>query len=289
MPVILNNTLDGFGPLEPSNFIVNGQRLTTDVAGAVIGGTVMRTAQGASTITLQLADPLRTILRSGLFVYGSVLQVENLSFTAVQLTKSADVLQLVFEASGVAALRLQTGVQATTNSVDLTGFVQSLVSAVPGLQLIAQSTPLAAAVSIGRGTSNDVTEDSWTCIQRVVTSAGWRCFEVNGIIWLGPDSFFLSAPSQGTLVEFTPQIQNIDFDYDIGKPFGTATVTGMCETWGYPPGAVVWTSGMGPMDGQPWMVQDCQRDLYSPQMTATLHVPMSPYDVINGVPTEAPF
>ena len=81
----------------------------------------------------------------------------------------------------------------------------------------------------------------------------------------------------------------MDFDLDIGKASGNATVTGIAANWGYDPGAAVFTSGMGPMDGQPWLVQDCQRNLFNPQMTATLYVPMTPQEVLLGKPSSAPF
>jgi hypothetical protein len=289
MAVTLNTYISGFGPLGVADFLIDGSAITLDPSGSIQDAILMRTVQGASTVTLQVSDPQRQILRAKIFNYGSVMTVDGLSFTAVQMTKASDTLQLVFEATGVAQLRLQSGLQVTSTSTNLTGFVASLVAAVPGLQLVSAPDPITTAISIGRGTTDDPDEDSWTCIQRVATSAGWRCFEVNGVIYLGPDSYFLAQPSLGTIGEWTNNTQNIDFDYDIGQPVGNATVTAISNTWSWPPGSVILTSGMGPMDGQPWLVQDCQRDLFSPQMTATLYVPMPPFDVINGYPAIAPF
>ena len=288
MPLITPPT-QGFGQIDVSDFVINGTNATVALGDSVMNALIKRTVSGASNVTINVTDPYRTVLQSGIFVYGSNMTVDGLEFTAVQMTKASDTIQMIFEAKYVAALRQQKGLQVTSQSVDLPGFVATLVAQVPGLGFISEQTPLASAVSIGRGTTNDPNEDSWTCIQRVATSAGWRCFEVNGTIFLGSDQFFLQVASQGTLIEKTQFIQNIDFDIDIGKPAGNATVTGITQNWGYPPGAVVWMSGMGPGDGQPWLVQDCQRDLFHPQMTATLYVPMTPQEVVLGRPTAAPF
>ena len=290
-----NNPAAGFSAdLNVSDFLVNGSSITADVGDAIQGATVNRAISLASTVTLQIDDPQRTILNSGIFVPGYILEVDTLSFSLVQVTKSSDVVQVVFESSGIASLRRQVGVQATTTTNNITTFVQGLVQSVPGLGFVgygglaysdAQST---AAVSIGRGTTADPYEDSWTCIQRVATSAGWRCFECNNIVYLGPDSFFQSAPSSATLQEFTGAIQNIDFDYDVGKPFGTASVTGMLDLWTLNPGQVVFTNGMGPMDAMPWLVQSMQRNLFQPQMTAVIYAPVTPQYAIAS-PSYAPF
>jgi hypothetical protein len=282
----------GFGPIEVSDFLLNGAHLSVDFTDAISSGVVNRSVSTASTVTLTVEDAQRQILQSGIFTFGNELTIEGLQFSLVAVTKAGDSLQIIFESSGVAALRLQTGAQATTTSTDITSFIASLVAAVPGLKFVGQVGTVndgsGNPVSIGRGTTADPTEDSWTCIQRVATSAGWRCFETNGTIFLGSDTYFLGVGSQGTLSEFTIPIQNMDFTYDIGQPFGTVNVTGMSSFWEYPPGAVVYTSGLGPVDGQPWLVQSCQRDLFNPQMSAVLYAPMPPFDVINP-PTFASF
>jgi hypothetical protein len=280
--------------LNISDFLVNGTAITADVQDAIKGGLVKRAISHASTVTLQIADPQRTLLNSGIFTFGYQMQVAGLQFSLVQTTKTSDTIQVVFESSGIAALRRQTGVIATSNTNNITSFIQSLVNGVPGLKFVGYGGPAysdaqsSQPVSIGRGSTSDPTEDSWTCIQRVATSAGWRCFESNNVVYLGPDSFFQKAPSSGTLQEFSQAIQNMDFDYDIGKPFGTVTVTGMLDLWTFNPGQVVFTQGMGPLDGKPWIIQSMQRDLFNPQMTAVLYAPQ-PQQYAIAAPSYAPF
>ena len=281
--------------LDTSDFLVNAQKISVDVSNAIQDVIVERTISTASTVTMQISDPTRVLLKSGIFSnWGAQLTVDSLNFSLVETTKTGDTIQAVFETTGIADLRREVGVQATTTTNDITSFIGGLVSAVPWLGFVgyegaaysdAESTQ---AVSIGRGTTDDPFEDSWTCINRIATSAGWRCFESNNVVYLGPDSFFLTAPSAGVLQEFTAGIQDIDFDYDIGKPFGTVTATGMLGMWTYNPGQVVTFEGMGPLDGNPWLVQSMQRDLYNPQATLVLYWPVTPQWAIAS-PSYAPF
>ena len=290
-----NNPAAGFDiNLSVSDFLVNGTSITADVQAAVRGGIVKRAISHASLVTLQIADPQRTLLNSGIFTFGYQLEVAGLNFSLVQTSKASDTVQAVFEANAVASLRRQTGVMATSTTNNITSFIQNLVQAIPGVGFVgygglaysdAQSSQ---PVSIGRGSTSDPNEDSWTCMQRVSTSAGWRCFESNNVIYLGPDSFFQSAPSSGTLQEFTGAIQNIDFDYDIGRPFGTVSVTGMLDLWTYNPGQVLYTQNMGPLDGKPWIIQSMQRNLFNPQITAVLYAPQ-PQQYAIATPSFAPF
>jgi|SRR6185437_7336504 len=292
--------IDGFGPMDPGDLtiFVNGVPVTNvDIFNAISDVLVERTISGASTVTIQLTDPSRQILNSGNFVPGTTLMLDGLSFTLVQFAKTSDQMQLVFEASGVAALRLQTGNTVTTTTSDITTFARSLVLAVPGLSFVGDPTPVNPAIAVGRGTSTDATdnpEDSWTCLQRLATTAGWRCWESANTVFFGSDPFWETFGVKGTLQEWTAGVQNMDFDWDVGKPFGDVTVTAMCQLWAYNPGDIVHTANLGMASNYPtspdpnialtpnlWIVSDMQRDLYNPQATITLTTPMPPYDLIN--------
>ena len=148
-------------------------------------------------------------------------------------------------------------------------------------------------VALGRGTTTDPYEDSWTAISRIASSIGWRIWENANTIYFGPDEYWLGAlPSQngippinaikGTvgknmqvISEFNDTIQLIDFDWDVGKPLGQATVTCMLDNWQFDIGEIVIVSGCGIADGQ-WMVSSMQRDAFNPQASVVLQVPM-PY------------
>lgn len=290
---VVSSFIPGFGLLGISDFTVNGFGFSVNFAGAIQNAVLMRTTQGASTVTLQLQDPERTILRSGSLLFGCQLVVNGLIFSLVAITKAGTSLQITFESTPVANLRTKTGFIATTQTSDLASFARILCAAVPGIQLIAQTSNTIVPITVGRGTATDATEDSWSALIRISATAGWRCFESGGIIFLGSDAWLQALGSLAPpfiISEFTPSVHVIDFDYNIGKPFGTVTVT--CETdnlFVFSPGSTVWTSGMGPLDGHPWLVQSIQRNIMQSQATCTLYAPMSEQNLVTPPATPAPF
>ena len=284
LPITIDSTTpsptQGFGNIQLGDITINGGPLDSNLAAAVTDVIVERNIASASTVTLQIADPLRTILRSQILQYTDVLELNDLLFALVEITKTGDQLQFIFEAYGVFLLRQQSGTTASTTTSSITAFAEQLVRAIPGLGFVGENQAADMAIAVGRGTTTNPYEDSWTCLVRIAATAGWRVFESDNVIYFGSDPFWISFPSQATLQEFTTNIQNMDFDYDIGQPFGNITVTGIANLWDYPPGSVVTTAGMGPADGV-WLVNDMQRDFYSPQMTLTLQAALSPDQFLN--------
>jgi hypothetical protein len=209
--------------------------------------------------------------------------------------------------------RNPTGSVTTKVSTGVTEFMASLVGALnyPGSkystvkfvgpdyatvwsQLTGNAKAKVVSVGLGRGTKTDPYEDSWTCMTRLASSVGWRLWENNNTVYFGPDEYWLglltkdaqgfSVPpinnSMGTLgrnlpvlKEFGLETMFIDYDWDVQKPFGQATVTAMLDRWQYDIGEIAELSGMGPGDGN-WMIFTMQRDLFMPQATITLQVPM---------------
>lgn len=284
LPISIYSTIptatQGFGTLTLGDITINGGPLDSNIAAAVTDVIVERNIASASTVTIQVSDPTRYILRSQLLNYTDVLELDGLLFALVEITKTGDQIQFIFEAYGVFLLRQEKGTTASSTTSNITAFAEQLVSAIPGLGFIGENDKLATAIAVGRGTTANPYEDSWTCLVRIAATAGWRLFESNNVIHFGSDPFWAGFPSVAVLQEFTPGIQNIDFDYDIGQPFGNLTVTGVSALWDYPPGSVVTTAGMGPANGV-WLVNDMQRDFYSPQMTLTLQQALTPDQFLN--------
>ena len=65
----------------------------------------------------------------------------------------------------------------------------------------------------------------------------------------------------------------MDFDWDVGKPFGMVNVTCLMDNFDFLIGEVVRLQGLGPADGY-WLVYGMQRDFFNPQATLTLQAPM---------------
>lgn len=267
-----------FGDIGVEDFIINGSSRLVDIMGAVNDCIIEVTMEGASTVTIIVTDPLRTVLNSGAINQGDTLTFDDLSFTYVQLAKASDQLQFTFEATGVYQLRGQMGVTATTTTTDITSFAQMLVSEVPGLKFVGAPVQTYYPIACARGSSTDVNEDSWTCLQRIANTAAWRCWEYAGTIYFGPDPYWLQQPSTATFQEFTSSIAEMDVDWDYGQPMGNITATAFIGLIEYRPGQVVTVNDMGPASGI-WLVDDIQRDLYSPLATVTLTIPLTPAEI----------
>lgn len=305
----------GFGPLGPADVLIGEiplaqlvpivNKSTTppgkvdNLTGGVTDLQLNRTIDGASYIVMQLQDPSRNILNGGLFDFGDTLSFDSLNFALVSFKKATDQLQITFEAALAYNLRKQTGPLAWNSTTDLVGFVQHLLTAVPGATLVAQPGPVSFDTGSGftasstvtqsqvisRGTTSTPNEDSWTAINRLANSCGYRAFESEGVLYLGSDQWLMAHfGSAGTLTEFTPQVLNIDGEYDIGMPLGQMTVTTMSNLWPYGPGNSVMLARMGPFGRNPWMVYSLQRNLYNPQGSITLQAPMTPEQVRLGTP-----
>lgn len=175
-----------------------------------------------------------------------------------------------------------------------------------------QSTKTTSIVSValGQGTTADPYEDTWTAISRIASSIGWRIWENGNTVYFGPDEFWQgNLPSQigvkgytqgvppinnlkypggaiQKIQEFTDNIQLIDFDWDVGKPYGQATVTCMLENWQFDIGEIVEVANLGPASGGLWMVSSMQRNAFNPQATVVLTVPM-PFGAVYA-PTSLP-
>jgi len=289
----------GFNPQGLQDIKLNGSSLSAEYKNAIINGFLQRTLMGVSTFTLQLADPYRDLLQN-LVKQGATLTIDGLSYTLVQFMKASDQLQLVFESTAVHRLRNQvnsSGQVKTTTGTGVTQFMASLCNPL-GIDLVGPDyqaiwTSLAkkpiVKVQLGRGTQADPYESSWVCMSRVASQVGWRLWESAGTIYFGPDEYWLGNLTAGVppinkimkktssnfpvLREFTPSIQLIDFDWDVGKPYGQATVTCMMDTFDFQIGEIVKVEKLGPANGY-WMIAGMQRDLFLPQATLSLQVPM---------------
>jgi hypothetical protein len=261
--------------------------------------------------------------RSQQFSQGVCIAINDqgriLHYVLSQTAKAGDQLQLVFESLAVYRLRQQVSRVAsatTAASTAVTQFVQGLVLALnyagskyPNVdfvgpdyatvwsQLAGNAGVPIVTQSLSRGTTTDPYEDSWTCIQRIASTVGWRLWENNGTFYFGPDEYWLGLLTKDSvgnavppinkvmktlgsklpvLQEFTPQTLDMDFDWDVEAPFGQITGTVL---WGngfpYEIGEIVQTKKLGPANGN-WMVYDMQRDGFAPMATLTLQVP-TPY------------
>lgn len=100
--------------LDVANRKVRG--LDKRIDNSIIDGTLERTIDGASTLTLVVHDPDRVLLRSGIFAQAIGVRLDRLSWRLVRVGKQADDLTLTFEDREVALLRAQTGPKKSSNT-----------------------------------------------------------------------------------------------------------------------------------------------------------------------------
>lgn len=120
-----------------------------------------------------------------------------------------------------------------------------------------------------RGGTDGTVEDSWTCLQRLATEVGWRCFVVDGRVYFVSETTLMKAGPRATLSEQTLGVDVIDFDVDNGKASSEATITARVARAGFPPGSVIELEQCGPADGR-WLVRSTSRGVFDAAATVTL-------------------
>ncbi len=115
-------------------------------------------------------------------------------------------------------------------------------------------------------------EDSWTCIQRLANEVNWRAFFVAGTFYLITEQKLFKSKPIVTVSETSDGVDNIDFDFDVGKPVSTGSISCRCNRWVAPPGSMIYIEDMGPASGR-WLVSSFERSLFSKNATVSLKKP----------------
>lgn len=267
----------GLGDLTIADVILNGGPSPLEIINKVTQINIQRTIAGASILTVDATDPDRGLLNSPLLALAAVVVLDGLSFTLVEVDKTADNLSLIFEATVVNRLRRVSGaLPAAANTTTRAHFAARLVASAPGAPIPFVSAPGGTPIreTLARGTSQDPKEDTWTALNRIASEVQWRCFEVGGTIYFGPDSWLMGQAPIATIQEFEGGIEFIDLDYDVNKPLTTATITANASLWAYPPGQVVKIVKLGPGSGA-WLISNVARTMYQDQTTVTVTKPQA--------------
>lgn len=133
-----------------------------NVASRVTDGTLERTLDGASTLTLMLEDSDRELLRSGMFDRQIDLQLDGQWWRLVQVNKAGDQLTLTFEDRIVAYLRqIKTPRKALRSKMTRAEFALSIVREVKaggGIPFVCPDLHVKQKVAIA--TANDKLDDT---------------------------------------------------------------------------------------------------------------------------------
>jgi hypothetical protein len=104
------------------------RQVSTRIENSITDGTLTRTIDGASTLTLTVHDPLRVLLQSGVFDFAIDVHLDRFFWRLVQVNKQDDSLMLTFEDREVAYLREHySPKKATRGKVTRAEFALSLV------------------------------------------------------------------------------------------------------------------------------------------------------------------
>jgi hypothetical protein len=131
------------------------------------------------------------------------------------------------------------------------------------------STTTTVPYQFQRGGTDGTVEDSWTCLQRLATEVGWRCYIAGGAVHFVSEPALMKQGPRVTLSEDTLGVDNIDFDIDNGKTSNEATVSARVLLAAFPAGSVVELADCGPADGR-WLVRTVERGVFDAAATVTL-------------------
>lgn len=263
-----------------SDLVLAGNKLQENISGVLEDTSVVRTIDGAPTLTLTLNDPVGELRNSGIFGNRTTVKVDAFTFEVAQISKSGPTLTITCEDQVVAELREHNSIlKVVAGRMTHVQFAAMMCKEVKFIKFHTVPNPAHYGVirsleALTRGTVSKKGKaslvDSWTCLNDQASARGWRAF-VRGVdqLWYVPDSYLFAPAPKYHLSEDDPAVQSIDFDWDKGKKVATCTVTCNASQWEIPPGVTVQLHDMGAADGK-WLVQDVSKSLTSLTTTVTL-------------------
>ena len=123
--------------LDTGNLRLQNQKLTARLAQAITDASVEQTIEGASTLTITVADWARGLLRSQLLTGKVTMTFDGISFTLVKISEATDwKLTLTFEETAVNWLRQYTKPRkANRANTTRAQFVRSMVQEVTQVRI----------------------------------------------------------------------------------------------------------------------------------------------------------
>lgn len=273
--------------LTVTDLVLNGGALKANLIPAITSAEVERTISGADTFTLGLRDPHLRILRSGLFASRATLQIpakgqsspggktNGHAFELVAVRKAGRGLTVIFEDLAAAALRRHKAPRKIeAGRMTRVEFARTLVAEERWIKFIAPVAGAPTKVELARGkvatdTEAAEPEDTWDALGRLADDVGWRRFTVNNQVFFMPETWILGNRATYSIAEGDPGIDFIDFDWDIGKPVATVTVSCRAEQWKARPGTVVEIRNLPPVSGK-WIVATIVKSLFTTSARITM-------------------
>lgn len=112
-------------------------------------------------------------------------------------------------------------------------------------------------------------ESNWKCMNRLAAEVNWRLFESAGWIYYIDELTLLQQKVRLRVAPGASGVQDISFDYDVGKPINEVTVIARAKAWAAPPGTAVNVSDCGPANGV-YIVEEIEASLASKKNAVTI-------------------
>lgn len=264
------------------SLVLSSGRFRADVRDAVINGELMRDLDGASTLTVGLHDPHRLLVRQTPQWRRTVVAVDGIGFELVQVRKTGSGLSLTFEDAVVAKLRRYDRALVVAAGTTTRQEFAARLAREAGVGYVGQTDELLTGRKrgrspvrnqFGRGTISskgtpEQRESSWDATGRLFSDIGQRRFSDGQRLVTGSDHWLYALTVPTVIREHTGPVDDVDFDFDTGKPANTASFTVDASRWAYPPAHPLLFEDLGVGDGR-WLVQTVTRPLFSVRATVT--------------------
>jgi cell wall-associated NlpC family hydrolase len=228
-----------------------------------------RTIDGASTLTVVVADSSRELLRSGMFDGRSWAVVDGMHFELVSIGKSGARTTLTFEDAVVAQLRRQTDkLSIPAGSASRGEIARRLAKEADVDVAVDPGHPEHVHAAVHRSTAGE-DSDSWTLLGQLADDIHWRRFSDGLRLVVGSDAWLMGRSKPIKVREHAGPVHDIDFDLDTGKRASQATVAVDAARWAVRPGQAITVEDCGPADGD-WLVSEFTRTLTQNRATLTL-------------------
>lgn len=266
--------------LDLDSLVLNGtdaKKTHASLMSAMTSCTVTETMTGASSVEITLVDEDRRLLRSGLLTQRSTLVLDKAAYELAGVRKSGTSLSIVFEDITAAKLRrFDSFRKIAPGQMSRAAFVAQLVRSDAKWVRISTIVGPTAKVELTRGTAKSdeqaaEPEDTWSAANRIMGEIQWRVWARRGTLHILPDTH-LRKQSPYVLREDSPGVDDIDLDYDVGKPTATATIAGRAGFRDLAPGTAIQLEGMGPGD-RVWLVETITRSPFTEQVSIGLILP----------------
>lgn len=233
---------------------------------------LVMTIDGASTLTMTVADHDRKLASSEAFTTRSWARITDLNanFELVAAGKTGNDVTLTFEDAIAAALRKETGKRrwAAGSATRREILIQLCKAAEVPYRIDPQKRrPVQDLVERG---GKDKTS-SWDLAGTLATDINWRRFSNGRRLIVGGDDWLLERDEKPTLIrENSGPWGSVDFDLDTGKRAATCTVTVEAETAALVPGDACRIRDDYPATNGRWFVAEYRQSLGSSFATVTL-------------------